>query len=333
MLSPTAIRFSVTTTVWSTQSSGSVPSARARGELQVASGGSGATAGDLSAQLDAALEADPDYQILRKFFALDHETSGRTRSSPESTGGVRHGRALQLAMSEGESLQRSIHSSVAAVKLDLTYARAQAVQMRGTIAIDAEGSAMVSRSSALQSNESVQLEVTVGAPPPVQTGDPLVLDLAGTGVATTGVDDGVSFDLDGDGRQEQVSFATGGSWMLALDRNDNGRIDDGRELFGDQNGAEHGFAELERYDDNADGVIDASDEVYAKLRLLQVDDQGEQVTKSLAEAEVTAIELGYQNVRKAIDLYDSVAQTGRFQRADGSTGEAADVLLGYQEQA
>lgn len=335
MLSPTAIRLSVTTTGWSTQRSEVIQRGRAS-EVTVSpvtSDAPTATAGDLSAQIDAALEQDPDYQILRKFFALDHATRGWSRSSPEPSGGGRQGRSLQLAIAESQALQRSIQSSVAAVELDLTQVHAEALQRRSVIAVDARGSTMVSRSSALQSNASIQLEVTTGTAQPVQTGDPLVLHLGGTGVTTTGVANGVSFDLDGDGRQEQVSFATGDTWMLALDRDDNGRIDDGRELFGDQNGADHGFAELARYDDNADGVIDATDRVYAKLQLLQVDAQGEQVTRSLAEADVAAIELGYQNVRKAIDLYDSVAQSGHFRRADGSTGEAADVLLGYQDQA
>lgn len=334
MLSSTGIRLSVMTTNWSSQGSGFVQSARASGSGTSAAtgGGASASAGDLRSQLKALLEQDVDYQILRKVFALDRETTGSSRLSAGSLSvSGWHGRSLQALEADGESTRRSVQSSVAAVKLDLSYVRAQALQMRGVTAAD--GSSLVVQTSSLQTSSSVQLDLGIGSVQAVRTGDPLVLDLDGTGVTTTGVADGVSFDLDGDGRQERVSFATGGSWMLALDRDGNARIDDGRELFGDQNGAAHGFAELARYDDNADGRIDAQDEVYAKLRLLQVDEQGRQVTQSLAEGDVTAIELGYQNVRKAIDLYDSVAQSGRFQRADGTSGEAADVLLGYQDLA
>jgi len=104
-------------------------------------------------------------------------------------------------------------------------------------------------------------------------------------------------------------------------------------LFGDQRGSANGFDELARYDSNTDGVIDAGDEVFARLRLFQIGSDGNQVLKSLSEADVTAIELGYQNTRKALNVYDSVSQIGRFQRADGSTGEASDVLLGYRRLA
>ena len=82
-----------------------------------------------------------------------------------------------------------------------------------------------------------QLNVTVGTaakPQPVQQTDPLVLDLAGNGFTTRGLDDAVRFDLTGDGRPESISAPKGDDALLALDRNGNGRIDSGKELFGDQ---------------------------------------------------------------------------------------------------
>jgi hypothetical protein len=189
----------------------------------------------------------------------------------------------------------------------------------------------VTQSTASTGSRRQTLEFSLGEPAPVQVGDPLVLDLGGRGIMTTGIPSGVLFDLDGDGQTERMSTVTGESWFLALDWNANGRIDDGHELFGDQNGAAHGFAELARHDGNADGVIDAGDAVFANLRLVQLGEGGAQVSQSLSEANVTRIELGYQNVRKALDLYDQVAQSGRFTRADGTQGEAADVLLGYRD--
>ena len=333
MWSSSAIRLAVGTLTWSSQSSGFVRLGHTSGVggSQVATGDSTAAAGDLAAQLKTQLEQDPDYQILRKFFALDRQGHWSSHVSAGRASGWQ-GRLMQASYSASSTSVSLSESSHSAVQLDLSFGRAHAPQLQGAAA-GVERSRLAAQFTSMQSSSSVRLDLALGTTRPVQTADPLILDLAGTGVTTTGVADGVSFDLDGDGRREQVSFATGGSWMLALDRNDNGRIDDGRELFGDQNGAAHGFAELARYDDNADGVIDASDEVYAKLQLLQVDSASEQVSRSLAEADVTAIELGYQNVRKAIDLYDSVAQSGRFRRGDGTTGEAADVLLGYQDQA
>lgn len=175
-----------------------------------------------------------------------------------------------------------------------------------------------------------QLIVTVGTaakPQPVQQTDPLVLDLAGNGFTTRGLDDAVRFDLTGDGRPESISAPKGDDALLALDRNGNGRIDSGKELFGDQHGASNGFAELSKYDDNSDGRIDRQDSVFEQLSLLRFDAQGRQQQQTLAEAGVSAIHLQAQNVKQALGAYDEIAQIGRFDFADGRSGQAADLLL------
>lgn len=175
-----------------------------------------------------------------------------------------------------------------------------------------------------------QLNVTVGTaakPQPVQQTDPLVLDLAGNGFTTRGLDDAVRFDLTGDGRPESISAPKGDDALLALDRNGNGRIDSGKELFGDQHGASNGFAELSKYDDNRDGRIDRQDSVFEQLSLLRFDAQGRQQQQTLAEAGVSAIHLQAQNVKQALGAYDEIAQIGRFDFADGRSGQAADLLL------
>lgn len=175
-----------------------------------------------------------------------------------------------------------------------------------------------------------QLNVTVGTaakPQPVQQTDPLVLDLAGNGFTTRGLDDAVRFDLTGDGRPESISAPKGDDALLALDRNGNGRIDSGKELFGDQHGASNGFAELSKYDDNSDGRIDRQDSVFEQLSLLRFDAQGRQQQQTLAEAGVSAIHLQAQNVKQALGAYDEIAQIGRFDFADGRSGQSADLLL------
>ena len=171
------------------------------------------------------------------------------------------------------------------------------------------------------------LELTVSAGQAPQLVDPLVLDLAGDGFTTSGLERPLRFDLDADGRMDSISVPIGDDALLALDRNGNGRIDDGRELFGDQHGAANGFAELARFDDNGDGRIDAADAVFDKLRLLRFDEQGRQQLQTLSEAGVAAIDLRARDVSIALGAYDQIAQLGHFEFADGRSGQAADLLL------
>lgn len=175
--------------------------------------------------------------------------------------------------------------------------------------------------------EQRSLVLQVNTEPEPQQVDPLVLDLAGNGFSTSGLGRPVRFDLDADGRIDQISVPTGDDALLALDRNGNGRIDDGRELFGDQHGAANGFAELARFDENGDGRIDAADSVFEQLRLLRFDALGRQHLQSLADSAVSAIELGARDVHQALGAYDRIAQLGRFEFNDGRQGQAADLLL------
>lgn len=198
-------------------------------------------------------------------------------------------------------------------------------ELRETAEQPAISSSAAAVSQAVVEQRSLELNVSAEQAP--QLVDPLVLDLAGNGFSTSGLSRTVRFDLDADGRMDSISVPTGDDALLALDRNGNGRIDDGRELFGDQHGAANGFAELARFDDNGDGRIDVADAVFDRLRLLRFDAQGRQQLQILGETGVSAIDLRPRDVNIALGAYDQIAQLGQFEFADGRSGQAADLLL------
>ncbi len=108
---------------------------------------------------------------------------------------------------------------------------------------------------------------------------PIVIDPSDEGFHLTAVTDGVMFDISGSGQPVQIAWTAPGSknGFLALDRNNNGMIDDGKELFGnftDQpaSSTPNGYLALAEFDKpenggNGDGIIDARDTVFNKLRL------------------------------------------------------------------
>lgn len=140
---------------------------------------------------------------------------------------------------------------------------------------------------------------------------PLVLDLDGNGVYTTGVNQGVNFDLDGDGAVEACGWLN--PWQndafLWLDLNHNGQVDSGRELFGnatlmpDGTTAKNGFEALAQYDQreaggNEDGLISPEDFIWRFLRLW-IDRNHDGLVSpgevfTLDEKQVLAIRLSYR---------------------------------------
>ncbi|MDY0232837.1 MAG: hypothetical protein RBS11_02280 [Sulfurimonas sp.] len=117
--------------------------------------------------------------------------------------------------------------------------------------------------------------------------DPLVISLDGLMPNLSSKQ--FSFDIDSDGRSDQISLLKNGSAFLALDKNNNGIIDDGSELFGTKSG--DGFADLSKYDDDNNGWIDANDKIFDKLRVWVKTDTKDELL-ALGEVGIGAIFLG-----------------------------------------
>ena len=93
--------------------------------------------------------------------------------------------------------------------------------------------------------------------------DPLVINL-GSDVAGLS-DQKFYFDIDADGKMDKISYLEGDSGFLALDKNNDGRINDGSELFGTKSG--DGFKDLAMYDEDGNGWIDEADDVFNNLKI------------------------------------------------------------------
>lgn len=116
--------------------------------------------------------------------------------------------------------------------------------------------------------------------------DPLVVNYAGNADSLS--QSTFKFDLTSDGTKETISRLNAGSGFLALDKNNDGKINDGSELFGTKSG--DGFADLQKYD-NGNGWIDSGDEIFKQLKIWSPDENGNGKLIGLADVGVGAIYL------------------------------------------
>lgn len=165
--------------------------------------------------------------------------------------------------------------------------------------------------------------------------DPLVINLD-TDVAELS-DQTFYFDIDADGELDEISGLSSASGYLALDKNGDGVINDGSELFGTSSG--NGFADLAKYDDDGNGWIDENDAIWSKLKIWTKDENGNDVLYRLSDIGIGAICL--QNVSTDFTLQGSSGQTqgairssGIFLYEDGNVGTVQHVdVAKYSRQA
>ena len=164
--------------------------------------------------------------------------------------------------------------------------------------------------------------------------DPLVINLEGNVAQVS--DQTFFFDIDCDGVEDEISKLIAGSGFLALDKNGDGIINDGSELFGTQSG--NGFADLAQYDSDGNGFIDENDEIFDKLKIWCMDENGQPHLYSLKEKGVGAIGLMHTGTQYSLtnennDTNAVIRNTGFFLFEDGNAGTIQHVDFAKHEQA
>ena len=157
--------------------------------------------------------------------------------------------------------------------------------------------------------------------------DPLVINFEGTAaeLSTTSF----QFDIDANGSPDQIATLKSNSGMLALDKNQDGNINDGSELFGAKTG--DGFSELAAYDEDGNRFIDAGDSIYNKLRIWQRHGDGSQRLFALGEKNIGAIFLGHLSTPFELKAADNnrslgdVASSGLYLTEQGRIGSVQQI--------
>lgn len=163
--------------------------------------------------------------------------------------------------------------------------------------------------------------------------DPLVINLDTDAAELS--DQTFFFDIDADGEPDEISQLSAASGYLALDKNGDGIINDGGELFGTASG--DGFADLAEYDEDGNGWIDENDAVWSRLKIWTKNEDGEDVLYRLADKGVGAICLQRVSTdfsRKGQDgrTLGAIRSSGIFLYENGNAGTVQHLdVAKYQE--
>lgn len=156
--------------------------------------------------------------------------------------------------------------------------------------------------------------------------DPLVINLDSSPVSVS--DQTFFFDIDCDGKEDKISAPSSGNGFLAYDKNNDGIINDGSELFGTRSG--NGFYDLSQYDEDGNGWIDEADDIFAHLKVWTKDENGNDRLISLKEADVGAIYLGSTATQFSLTDQNNnpdaiIRSTGIFLRESGGSGTISQI--------
>ena len=301
-------------------------------QAKAASLGAGSSAA-VSKAGDDSFEGDPVVQMIK---SMIETITGRDIKifSSEDIPPLKNSPAM---ISSAQPTQRPLQTGGNGPNMNVAYERQSLHEEFEQTQIAAEG--VIKTSDGQEISFKLELDMTRyqreetsesirsdNAPPPRK--DPLVLNF--DGLAAQLSDRRIEFDLLGNGQKEAMALLSGGSAYLALDRNKNGQIDSGLELFGPKSNS--GFSELAALDDDNNGWIDENDAAYASLKLWTPDENGKGKLETLKDRDVGAIAVGH--IASPFELrgknnsnLGAVAATGLYLTENGKAGSVQEINL------
>lgn len=291
-----------------------------------------ASADAVSRGVNSAVDNDPRLSLIRTMVELmtgrrihlldTGALSGQSTSTPPSDGSVTPANTANATASAGYGVEYNRHESYSETE-ETSFSASGTVQTADGRSISFNLDLSMTRSYHEESDVSLKLGDAAR-----KTTDPLVLNFAGNAVELT--NQRFAFDLNSDGSKEQINFVQPGSGFLVFDKNHDGVVNNGSELFGPTSG--NGFSELSALDSDKNGWIDENDPAFGQLQVWSRDQQGNSQLQSLAAAGVGAIALSHVSTpfdikTHANQLLGQIRSSGIFLQEDGSTGTIQQVDL------
>ena len=210
----------------------------------------------------------------------------------------------------------------------LAYQESESTSFTATGSIKTQDGKSIAFSVKLNMSREFRMESnsSITAGDPEKKIDPLVINFDGNSAELS--QKHFEFDIDANGTTEQIATLKPGSGFLALDKNQDGVINNGSELFGPNSG--NGFSELAKYDSDNNGFIDEADPIYDSLRIWQRNEDGSQQLIALGDKNIGAIYLGHATTPFQLNTTDNqslgeITDTGVYLTEDGKTGTIQQI--------
>jgi len=280
--------------------------------------------------LDEAIRQNKEqslaFQLMRAIARVNAENQqepGQKSTNPPSPVNSRlASQRLQELNSQSSNEVININDSSqfnASNSFSLSYS--SSTQTSLTISLIAQSGSDV-RLISLEESRSISLELASEK----QQVDPLIINFSNSEFSFD-LNNTVNFDLNADGAKDNFLSPGEGNYFLAFDRNQNGIIDDGSELFGDLNGSKDGFDALSDFDQNADGLIDINDPIFNQLVALSFNTDGSQNLLSLSQSDVQAISLSATTNNKVYEDGNQLTAESKITSNNGEQGKIGDFLI------